>query len=167
MQPLECAGACRAIQLCLAKLGDKPASIVGSRQWIGAVELGLVLQSRLGLSYRILSAPSGRDVPRLAGALAAHFQTHGTPVMVGGGVLAYTLLGVDWDEDRQRLAFLILDPHYAGAEDAEAVVKGGWVAWRELRVGGGKGGGPGPKAAGGGALFRDDAFYNFLCPQRP
>ena len=39
----------------------------------------------------------------------------GTPVMIGGGVLAYTLLGVHFDPDTGECAFLILDPHYTGA----------------------------------------------------
>lgn len=130
-----------------------------------------MLQERLGLAYRILTAASGAAVAELAADLSAHFATHGTPVMVGGGVLAYTLLGVDWNPDSERLALLILDPHYAGPEDVEKVVKGGWVAWHDIsqRRGGGrgKGGGAGPRAAAGGPLFREDAFYNFLCPRRP
>jgi hypothetical protein len=52
--------------------------------------------------------------------------------MVGGGVLAYTLLGVDFDERTGRCAFLILDPHYTAGEDlrkihggeAEAALRG-------------------------------------------
>jgi hypothetical protein len=35
-------------------------------------------------------------------------------VMIGGGVLAYTLLGVQFDESSGEAAFLILDPHYTG-----------------------------------------------------
>jgi hypothetical protein len=34
--------------------------------------------------------------------------------MIGGGVLAYTLLGVAFNEDTGAAAFLILDPHYTG-----------------------------------------------------
>ena len=29
--------------------------------------------------------------------LAAHFDTHGTPIMMGGGNLAFTLLGIDFN----------------------------------------------------------------------
>lgn len=32
--------------------------------------------------------------------LCRHFDTEGTPVMVGGGVLAYTMVGVDFNEVR-------------------------------------------------------------------
>lgn len=48
--------------------------------------------------------------------LAAHFATVGSPVMIGGGVLAYTLLGVRFNESTGEAAFLILDPHYTGGK---------------------------------------------------
>ena len=48
----------------------------------------------------------------------------GTPVMIGGGVLAYTLLGVDYNERTGQCAFLILDPHYTGADDLKRVQSG-------------------------------------------
>jgi len=56
----------------------------------------------------------GADIPSHARALAAHFEAQGTPVMIGGGVLAYTLLGVQFDALTGEAAFLILDPHYTG-----------------------------------------------------
>ena len=77
--------------------------------------------------------------------------------MIGGGVLAYTLLGIDYNERTGQCAFLILDPHYTGSDDIKAIHKGQWVAWK--RADG--------KAAAGGGLFVDNAFYNLLCPQRP
>jgi hypothetical protein len=58
----------------------------------------------------------GADIPSHARELAAHFAAQGTPVMIGGGVLAYTLLGVQFDELTGEAAFLILDPHYTGGE---------------------------------------------------
>jgi hypothetical protein len=36
--------------------------------------------------------------------------------MIGGGVLAYTLLGVAINEVTGDAAFLILDPHYTGGQ---------------------------------------------------
>lgn len=45
----------------------------------------------------------------------------GTPIMIGGGVLAYTLLGIAFDESSGAAAFLILDPHYTGAEELKKV----------------------------------------------
>lgn len=42
-------------------------------------------------------------------------------------------------------------------EDIRSIHQGSWVAWKQL----------GDNAAAGGPLFVKDAFYNFLCPQRP
>jgi Ufm1-specific protease 2 len=77
--------------------------------------------------------------------------------MIGGGVLAYTLLGIDYNESTGECAFLILDPHYTGHDDLSRIHAGQWVAWKRL----------GDKAAAGGPLFVADAFYNLLCPLRP
>jgi hypothetical protein len=48
-------------------------------------------------------------------------------------------------------------PCPAAGEDLKKVQAGTWVAWKR----------PGDNAAAGGPLFVQDAFYNFLCPQRP
>jgi hypothetical protein len=77
--------------------------------------------------------------------------------MIGGGVLAYTLLGIHHNPDTGEAAFLILDPHYTGGDEAGRVRAGQWVAWKRL----------GDRAAAGGELFVEGAFYNLLCPQRP
>lgn len=41
----------------------------------------------------------------------------------GGGVLAHTILGVAWNEITGHMKFLILDPHYTGAEDLQVVLE--------------------------------------------
>ncbi|GBF93356.1 ufm1-specific protease-like [Raphidocelis subcapitata] len=143
----------REIQSLLVKLGDKDPSFIGSSNWIGAIELSYVLSEYLG----ILTVNRGADIPSRARELAAHFEAQGTPVMIGGGVLAYTLLGVQFDELTGDAAFLILDPHYTGGEDLRKIQQGTWVAWKQ----------PGDSAAAGGPLYVDDTFYNFLLPQRP
>lgn len=78
------------------------------------------------------------------------------------------------------VAWPMLGPHYTGGElvpmcaahaltpvislccscageDLKKIHQGTWVAWKQL----------GDNAAAGGPLFVKDAFYNFLCPQRP
>ncbi|KAG2433569.1 hypothetical protein HYH02_012686 [Chlamydomonas schloesseri] len=147
----------KLIQQTLVKLGDKPASFVGSSNWIGAIELSYVLDDYLGVSCKFLTVNRGADIPSHARELAAHFATVGSPVMIGGGVLAYTLLGVRFNESTGEAAFLILDPHYTGGEDLKKIQHGTWVGWKQ----------PGDSAAAGGPLFVEDAFYNFLLPQRP
>lgn len=38
----------------LVDVGDKPSSFVGSRQWIGSIEVQAVLDQLLGITSRIL-----------------------------------------------------------------------------------------------------------------
>jgi hypothetical protein len=147
----------REIQSTLAALGDKPAEFIGSKQWIGAIELGFVLDTLLGVSCKIITVASGDEMPSKGREIAAHFDTQGTPIMIGGGVLAYTLLGVDYNAETGDCAFLILDPHFTGADEIGKITSGQWVAWKKL----------GDRAAAGGELFVPGAFYNLLCPQRP
>lgn len=47
--------------------------------------------------------------------------------------------------------------HVPPGEDLKKIQSGTWVGWKR----------PGDSAAAGGPLFVDDAFYNFLLPQRP
>ena len=66
------------------------------------------------------------------------FTLQGTPVMIGGGVLAYTLLGVHFNESTGDCAFLILDPHYTGGIGGGGGREQG-NADQEAEVGGGEG----------------------------
>ncbi len=70
-------------------------------------------------------------------------------IIIGGGVLAYTLLGVEVNERSGEVRFLILDPHYTGGEDIKTIKEKGWCGWKT------------------GDLFRKESFYNLLLPQRP
>ncbi|KAF1779752.1 Peptidase C78, ubiquitin fold modifier-specific peptidase 1/ 2 [Phytophthora cactorum] len=99
-----------------------------------------------------------RSLPDVARELLYHFETQGTPVMMGGGQLAFTLLGVDYDPDAGVCAFLTLDPHYTGDEDLatiqhQTVALEGYKAipcsWRKT------------------ATFAKNSFYNLCLPQRP
>ncbi|KAG8453713.1 hypothetical protein GDO86_000369, partial [Hymenochirus boettgeri] len=67
----------------------------------------------------------------------------------GGGVLAHTILGVTWSEITGEIRFLILDPHYKGAEDLHVILEKGWCVWR------------GPE------FWNAEAYYNLCLPQRP
>ncbi|CAN8254897.1 unnamed protein product [Cochlearia groenlandica] len=145
----------RDIQQTLVEIGDKDPSFIGSREWIGAIELSFVLDKLLGVSCKIMNFRSGSELPEKCRELAMHFETQGTPIMIGGGVLAYTLLGVDYDEGSGDCAFLILDPHYTGNEDHKKIVNGGWCGWKKAVDNKGK------------SFFLHNKFYNLLLPQRP
>ncbi|URE09402.1 Peptidase family C78 [Musa troglodytarum] len=145
----------REIQQALVDMGDKEPSFVGSCEWIGAIELSYVLDKLLGVSCKIINVRSGEELPEKCRELSIHFQTQGTPVMIGGGVLAYTLLGVDYNQASGDCAFLILDPHYTGNDDLKKIVNGGWCGWKKA------------VDSKGRNFFLKDKFYNLLLPQRP
>jgi hypothetical protein len=121
---------------------------------------------------------NGADLVNQGRELAHHFATQGTPIMMGelfvgavfkcestlqfteqksidfrilsgGGKLAYTLLGIDWNEQTGDIRFLILDPHFTGHDDLGIIQDKGWCGWKE------------------GSLFDKNSFYNLCMPQRP
>ena len=69
-------------------------------------------------------------------------------IRAGGGVLAYTILGIYWNEHSAEVYYLILDPHYTGSESLAPIQKK-WCKWHPP------------------SIFRADVFYNLCMPQRP
>ncbi|XP_061627714.1 ufm1-specific protease 2 isoform X1 [Phyllopteryx taeniolatus] len=139
----------KEIQQALVDVGDKPGSFVGSRQWIGSFEVHAVLNQLLGVTSKILFVSQGSEMASKGRELANHFLSEGTPVMIGGGVLAHTILGVAWSETTGQIRFLILDPHYTGAEDLQVITDKGWCGWK------------------GSEFWDQTAYYNMCLPQRP
>ena len=72
------------------------------------------------------------------------------------GRLAFTLLGVDFDERSGDIRYLIMDPHYTGADDL-AQIQPKWVGWKSADS----------LTHLGTKLFTNDKFYNLCFPQRP
>ncbi|KAK7912907.1 hypothetical protein WMY93_013118 [Mugilogobius chulae] len=139
----------KEIQQALVNVGDKQASFVGSRQWIGSIEVQMVLNELLGVTSKIMFVSQGSELASKGRELANHFTTEGTPIMIGGGVLAHTILGVAWSETTGEIRYLILDPHYTGAEDLQLITEKGWCGWK------------GPE------FWDQTAYYNLCLPQRP
>jgi len=69
--------------------------------------------------------------------------------MMGGGELAYTLLGVHFDDQSGDIRFLILDPHYTGHDDIGEIVAKKWCGWHTADK------------------FDQTAFYNLCFPLLP
>ena len=65
--------------------------------------------------------------------------------MFGGGVYAYTLLGIECSPEGY-CRFLILDPHYIASDNIKTVIDKGGVLWR------------------GAEMFLPGTFYNFCMP---
>ncbi|KAL8569277.1 hypothetical protein ACOMHN_029898 [Nucella lapillus] len=139
----------REIQQALVAVGDKESSFVGSKKWIGSFEVSYCLDHLLGVTSKFLNVSAGSELASKGRELAQHFDMEGTPIMIGGGVLAHTILGVDYNEMSGDISFLILDPHYTGGEDLHTIQKEGWCGWK------------------GPDFWNPTAHYNLCMPTRP
>lgn len=139
----------KRIQTALVEVGDKAASFIGSKEWIGANEVCYAMQKLVGIDSKILHVSKGSEMESRARELLMHFEQEGSPVMVGGGVLAWTILGVVRNTKTGKAKFLILDPHYEGKDQLGTIQGKGWVAWKSADV------------------FVSSAFYNLCMPMRP
>lgn len=139
----------REIQQTLVNLGDKGKEFIGSSKWIGSFEISYCLNSMLGVESKMISVSRGSELNEKARELQYHFETVGTPVMIGGGVLAHTIIGVDFNEMTGDVKYLILDPHYTGTEDIKTITTKGWVGWKDIK------------------FWNETAFFNLCCPQKP
>lgn len=133
------------IQRLLIQLKDKKESFYKSTEWIGAFELSLILD-HFGIQSKILTIQSGSQIKEKSRDLFNHFNTNGTPIMIGGGVLAYTMVGIDWNQKTGDISYLILDPHYVGQDDPNIITSKGWVSWKDDKI------------------FLKNHFYNLLMP---
>ncbi|CRK96594.1 CLUMA_CG009866, isoform A [Clunio marinus] len=137
------------IQKYLVKVGDKPKTFVNSRQWIGSTEVSMCLNGFMNVDSRIMHVSSGTELASKGSELAYHFESQGTPIMIGGGVLAHTIIGVDFNSNTGELKFLILDPHFTGDDDLQVVQNKGWCGWKGVN------------------FWNKTAYYNLCMPQRP
>lgn len=103
----------------------------------------------LKIDYKTLYVSAGSELADKGREISHHFQTHGTPIMIGGGVLAHTILGVHWNDSTGDIRFLILDPHYTGSEDLTIIQRKGWCGWKKPD------------------FWDAKSFYNLCMPQRP
>ncbi|KAI2799670.1 Ufm1-specific protease 2 [Blomia tropicalis] len=139
----------KQIQEALVEVGDKPANFVGSNKWIGSQEVFCVLNHLYGIESKIIFINSGAELANKARELIQHFQNNGTPIMIGGGVLAHTIIGVHFDESNGNVKYLVLDPHFTGEDDISVIHKKGWVGWKEV------------------SFWDAHSFYNLCLPQKP
>ena len=106
---------------------------IGTKQWIGCLEAAAVLShmSREKIVCRILHASDINDLyDHLLTTVANHLVEHGSPVMVGAGKFAYSIIGVNCREK----SVLVLDPHFTGsyAESHKALENNKFVGWKDI-----------------------------------
>jgi hypothetical protein len=108
----------------LVQIGDKPASFIKSTQWIGSVEISLLLDSMHNIACKIVNTQNEKGLGSDASQeLIKHMQTVGSPVFVGGqGGGARAILGLELSADAAGiLKFLVLDPHYSGNDSLDCI----------------------------------------------
>lgn len=137
------------IQAILVDVGDKTPDFIGTNKWIGSQEVCYVLDHLYGIQSKFIAVSSGSELVNKARDLGSHFASQSTPVMIGGGVLAHTILGTDFNEKNGDISYLILDPHYTEDEDLDKIVKKGWCGWKK------------------NSFWDKYAFYNLCLPQCP
>lgn len=137
------------IQKILVDVGDKQPNFVGSQKWIGSQEVCYVLNHLYNLESKFISVSSGSELATKARDLGQHFAAQSTPVMIGGGVLAHAIIGTDFNDKNGDVSYLILDPHYTGAEELASIQKKGWCGWKK------------------NTFWDKNSFYNLCLPQRP
>ncbi|XP_076843499.1 ufm1-specific protease 1 [Brachyhypopomus gauderio] len=124
------------IQQVLVAIGDKPASFLGSREWMGTYEAAMVLDQLYGIPCRIVHVRSGGgELEQAVMDLHHHFLSSGCPVMMGGDRdnSSKGVLGVC--TGKQGSYLLIMDPHYYGpALDKESLQGQGWVSWKPVKA---------------------------------
>lgn len=96
---------------------DKPKSHISSSEWLGSMEVSLCMSYFLDADCCIQNVSNGNELKSssIIACLREHFKRHGTPVMIGGDVKAFTILGIDVVDD-EDVRYLILDPHYTGSD---------------------------------------------------
>ncbi|RXM30368.1 LRP2-binding protein [Acipenser ruthenus] len=100
----------KEIQQVLVDVRDKPSSFVGSRQWIGSIEVQTVLDHLLGITSKIIFVSQGSELASKGRELANHFRNEGTPIMIDHADLvkeAERLLRSQAQDGDQEASFLL------------------------------------------------------------
>ena len=137
------------IQEALVAMGDKEKHFIGSKEWIGSLEVSYCLDHIYDVTSKTIHISTGSDMAHKGREIYQHFVDQGTPIMIGGGVLAHSIVGVVYNEHTGDVRFLIVDPHFTGSDVLKTVQSKGWVAWK------------------GPDFWNQTAHYNMCMPQRP
>lgn len=139
----------KEIQETLVAMGDKEPSFIDSKEWIGSIEVSYCMDSLYGVTSKTLHCSMGSELAYRGRELYSHFVNEGTPIMIGGGVYAHTIVGVKYNEHTGAIKFLIVDPHFTGKDQLKTIQSKGWVGWK------------------GPDFWNQTAHYNLCMPQRP
>jgi len=137
----------RDIQETLVAMGDKPPHFVDTKYWIGSYEAFLTLDQLYQVACKIIHVQSGKNIVEQVDPLSRHFESIGSPLMMGGDTDASSkgILGICGNDSNTYL--LVLDPHLSKPPcDAASVQMQGFCRWVSVND------------------FMDSSFYNFCLP---
>ncbi|XP_076333048.1 ufm1-specific protease 1-like [Tachypleus tridentatus] len=136
------------IQKALRTMGDKPDSFVGSREWIGSVEVAMCIDFFYNVLCKILHLKSGSELKETVNEFHRHFDCFGSPVMMGGDrdCSSKGIMGICSTSEESYL--LVVDPHYSGRSTTKETLQIlEFVKWYPL------------------SSFMESSFYNLCFPQ--
>ena len=140
------------IQQILVDIEDKPPEFVGSREWLGSVEVGLVVDQFCDVPCKIVHSRSGEELESVFGQVFQHLQQKKCPIMMGGDLdnSSKGIFGACKSEKDKY--FLIIDPHFVKTKEnsnitASDLIELRWVKWQKLKD------------------FYQSSFYNLCLPQ--
>ena len=139
----------RQIQEVLVQIEDKEPSFIGSKVWIGSVEICLVLDSLYDVQSKIVHIRPGGLNKKETAFLKEHFTKFKSPVMMGGDADSSSkcILGIFYSQDGD-VYLLVLDPHFSGSKaTVHQLQEEQWISWKRL------------------CDFDQHSFYNFCLPQ--
>ncbi|XP_037949430.1 probable Ufm1-specific protease 1 [Teleopsis dalmanni] len=138
----------REIQETLVRIEDKPKDFIGSRAWIGALEVFYVVNDLYDVSCKILHIPSRDEFKNHMCALKDYFENIGGFVMMGGDMDAASKGIAGIHIAKEDVYLLVIDPHFVGIPiSIKELVDCGYISWKKTTE------------------FVDSSFYNLCLPQ--
>lgn len=139
-----------SIQRTLVAINDKPTSFVGSRDWIGAMEVFYVLDSLFNVPCKILHVSSEDQLKSHSEEIVKYFDSFGGLIMMGGDLDSSSKGIAGIHIDNQDVYLLIIDPHYVNTTTStytkDDLQRSGYVRWQHV------------------SEFVDSSFYNLCMP---
>lgn len=137
------------IQKILVDCNDKPASFLGSKEWIGCFEASIVIDVLYSVPCKLIHCAPDTLNGNMS-AIYDHFERFSSPVMMGGDADAASkgVLGIDECSDT-TWRLLIADPHEKRPAfvDLQSLIDSQMITWRSVDS------------------FDSNSFYNFCLPQ--
>ncbi|XP_023299814.2 probable Ufm1-specific protease 1 [Lucilia cuprina] len=137
----------REIRETLVRLEDKPKRFIGSRDWIGALEVFYVVDSLYDVPCKIVHITRSEELSDYVDTLIEYFNDYGGFVMMGGDMDAASKGIAGVHTSGRDTYLLVVDPHYSGVPASiHDLIRDGYIRWQNVKE------------------FVDSSFYNLCLP---